>query len=141
MHNFNIDNLIISTSLILDHLFFSLRHKWTDSHRRALKDFKQRLKIKHFSSRSSLFIIGSGASYQNNLTMSQHNPHSGHHLQKAWLLNAAIGVAGVVLNCIVLNLSIKEWKIISSINAMIMYAVICTNVHTGWRLISETRLT
>ncbi len=63
--------------------------------------------------------------------MSQHNPHSGHPLQKAWLLNAAIGVAGVVLNCIVLNLSMKEWKIISSINAMIMYAVISTYIQGG----------
>ena len=52
--------------------------------------------------------------------MSQHSPQSDHPLQNAWLLNAAIGVAGVVLNCIVLNLSMKEWKIISSINAMIM---------------------
>ena len=68
-----------------------------------------------------IFITGSGASSQNNLNMSQHNRHSDHPLQNAWLLNAAIGVAGVVLNCIVLNLSIKEWKIVSSINAMIMY--------------------
>ena len=56
--------------------------------------------------------------------MSQHSPHGDHPLQNAWLLNAAIGVAGVVLNCIVLNLFMKEWKIISSINAMIMYVVV-----------------
>ena len=55
--------------------------------------------------------------------MSQHSPHGDHPLKNAWLLNAAIGVTGVILNCIVLNLSMKESKIISSINAMIMYVV------------------
>ena len=57
-----------------------------------------------------------------NMSMAK-NSHSDHDhpLQKAWLLNAALGMAGVVLNCIVLNLAMQERKsLISSVNAMIM---------------------
>ena len=54
------------------------------------------------------------------MSMAQ-NPHRDHPLQKAWLLNAALGMAGVVLNCIVLNLAMQERKsLISSVNAMIL---------------------
>ena len=55
------------------------------------------------------------------MSMAPQNPHSDHPLQKAWLLNAGLGIAGVVLNCIVLNLAMQERKsLISSVNAMIM---------------------
>ena len=49
-------------------------------------------------------------------------PRSEHPLQKAWLLNSVIGVAGIILNCAVLLLFIKERNtLITSVNAMIMY--------------------
>ena len=55
-----------------------------------------------------------------NMSMAQHLQRD-HPLQKAWLLNAALGMAGVVLNCIVLTLAMLERKsLISSINAMIL---------------------
>ena len=70
----------------------------------------------------SCIIFASEISSQKDYSMPFHNPKSDHPLRKAWLLNAVLGLSGVVLNCIVLNHCMKEWKsLISSINAMIMY--------------------
>ena len=70
----------------------------------------------------SCIIFASEISSQKDYSMPFPNQKSDHPLRKAWLLNAVLGLSGVVLNCIVLNHCMKEWKsLISSINAMIMY--------------------
>ena len=70
----------------------------------------------------SCIISSSRIFSKNDYTKPLQNPKSDHPLNKAWLLNALLGLTGFVLNCIVLNLCLKEWKrLLSSINAMIMY--------------------
>ena len=70
----------------------------------------------------SYIIYVSGNSSKTEYSKPFQHPKSDHPLHTAWFLNALLGLTGIVLNCIVLNLCLMEWKrLISSINAMIMY--------------------
>ena len=55
------------------------------------------------------------------VSMPLQNLKSDHPLGKAWILNTGLGIAGVVLNLIVLKICMNDCNgLISSINAMIM---------------------